>query len=381
MVGAICGCARLSGRAIPDVMRRVPVADVRADAKIRIFSGFALKILFLLAVEGDENEQQDGKGPEGRTAVAEEGQGDADDRHQADGHADVDEQVHEDAGGDAIAVDPREGFPAPFSIQDEAYDEKDVQEDDDQAADEPPFFADGAENEVGGLFRHEAEGSLGAVEEAFPEEPAGADGDFGLVDVVTYSGQVFLHAEEDLDAGALVVLEHVLEDEIRGKDEEDAGDEGCDGHAEEVVPPAEGTDSEEGQGGERETQKDVQGLHFEEETPDVGIFFAGLRDPETVGHPVKMGLDLSLEEFQEPWEEGHQEDESSADADLPPEVLPVSVEGIADGQHADEDEDRRVGTEGQGGNEQEDDQSDEAEPPAGEPFAVKHEDESRVHKG
>lgn len=62
--------------------------------------------------EGDEDEQKDGERPQGRASVADERKRDADDRHEAHGHADVDEQVHEDAACDTVAVDAGEGLAA-----------------------------------------------------------------------------------------------------------------------------------------------------------------------------------------------------------------------------------------------------------------------------
>ena len=133
--------------------------------------------------------------------------------------------MHEDARGHAIAVDAVEAFPAALGVQDQPYDEEYVQQDDDEAAHEAPFLAHGAEDEVGGLFRDEAEGRLRSLQETLAGESAGADGDLGLVHVVAHAGEVLLHAEEYLDAGTLVFLEDVLEDEIRGENEDDAHDE------------------------------------------------------------------------------------------------------------------------------------------------------------
>lgn len=62
--------------------------------------------------EGDEDEQKDGERPQGRASVADKRKRDADDRHEAHGHADVDEQVHEDAACDTVAIDAGEGLAA-----------------------------------------------------------------------------------------------------------------------------------------------------------------------------------------------------------------------------------------------------------------------------
>ena len=170
-----------------------------------------LKILLLLPVEGDEDEQHHRECPERRAAVADERQRDADDRHKADGHADVDEQMHEEAAGQTVAVDARKRFAAAFGVAGDADDEEDVEQYHCKTAHEAPLFTDSAENKVRALLRHEAVGSLRALEIALAEEAAGADGDHALPHVVAHSGRVFLHAQQHLDTAALMVGQHVVE--------------------------------------------------------------------------------------------------------------------------------------------------------------------------
>ena len=54
-----------------------------------------LEILLLSVVEGEEDSKHDGESPEGWTSIAHEWEWYADYWHYADGHADIDEQVHE----------------------------------------------------------------------------------------------------------------------------------------------------------------------------------------------------------------------------------------------------------------------------------------------
>ena len=49
------------------------------------------------------------------------------------------------------------------------------------------------------------------MKEALAQQSAGTDCDFGLVHVVTRSGQVLFHSQQHLDARALVVLKHIVE--------------------------------------------------------------------------------------------------------------------------------------------------------------------------
>ena len=74
---------------------------------------------------------------------------------------------------------------------DEPDEQQDVGGNEDETADEAPFFADGAEDEVGFLFGDEVGFGDGAVEESFADEAARADGNLGLVDVVAYATGVF----------------------------------------------------------------------------------------------------------------------------------------------------------------------------------------------
>ena len=83
--------------------------------------------------------------------------------------------MHEDATCDAVAVNACEGAAAFFGIEEYSDYHKDVDADDGCTAYEAPFFADGAEDEVGALFGDEAVGGLRAVEVAFAGEPTGAD--------------------------------------------------------------------------------------------------------------------------------------------------------------------------------------------------------------
>ena len=65
---------------------------------------------FLTFIQFDENKEHGGKAEQRGSTVADERQRDADDGHQADGHADVDDKVEEDDRGDAVAVVFDEGI-------------------------------------------------------------------------------------------------------------------------------------------------------------------------------------------------------------------------------------------------------------------------------
>ena len=119
-------------------------------------SNAILEVFLLVAVKRDEDEEHGGESPEGGTSIADKWQRDADDRHQTDGHADVDEKMHEDAAGYTVAIDPGEGFPTPFSIGYYSPYQENIEQNHNQGPQESPFFAYCAENEVGTLLRNEA---------------------------------------------------------------------------------------------------------------------------------------------------------------------------------------------------------------------------------
>ena len=135
----------------------------------------------------------------------------------------------------AVAVDAAEGGGLSLAEVDEPQDEGQEEQQHPGGADEAFLLADGAEDEVGVLFGHVFQLRLRAVEEALALQSAGADGYLTLVNIVTGALDVFLEAEEHVDAGALVRLEDVVE-RIVGHAVEGHGAhaEGC--YPEQVAP-------------------------------------------------------------------------------------------------------------------------------------------------
>ena len=183
-----------------------------------------------MADQGDEYEKQDGECPQGRPSVADERQGNPDDRHYSDGHAYVYEQMHEQAARHAVSVYARETFPTVFGIRDDSPYHECEKQDDGSTSQEAPFFADGAEDEVRALFGYEAVGRLRPFHETLSEEASRANGYHRLVDIVSYAGRVVFQSEQDFDTLPLVVLQYVMEYEIHGEYENQAGNECRYGH-------------------------------------------------------------------------------------------------------------------------------------------------------
>ena len=129
----------------------------------RLMFARSLEVLSLVSIQSNEDEDQDGEGPEGRTSVADKRQRDTDHRHKSDRHTYIDEQVHEDAAGDAVAVYSCEGLPAAFGVLDDPPYQEYIQKYHECTSGESPFLSDGTEDEVGTLLRYEAECGLCAV--------------------------------------------------------------------------------------------------------------------------------------------------------------------------------------------------------------------------
>src|SRR5574341_2257871 len=131
------------------------------------------------------------------SAVTDERKRDAGDRHQPDGHADVDEDVKPDHGEDADGHEHaqpvlrlRGDGPGPPQPEAEQHEHED-------RPGEPQFLSDHGEDEIGVLLRDEVEEVLGAVEQPFAEDLPGTDGDLGFDELVAGARRVNARIEED----------------------------------------------------------------------------------------------------------------------------------------------------------------------------------------
>ena len=84
------------------------------------------------------------------------------------------------------------------------------------AADQPPFLGHRREDEIGMAFGEVIKVALGAVQESLAEHPARADRDFRLADMVAEAERIAFGIEEDQDAVALIAVEHEIDRERRG---------------------------------------------------------------------------------------------------------------------------------------------------------------------
>ena len=176
----------------------------------------------LTFIQFDENEQHGGEAEQRGASVTDEWQRDADDGHQADGHADVDDKVEEDDRGDAVAVVLHEGVALFFRQCDDAENEVAEEAEDEQTAHKAHFFANAAEYKIGALLGHEVVLGLGAVADAFAEKASRADGNLRLGNVEVDTRRVGRAAEEAFNTLFLVGFQNVLVCQVDGENERNA---------------------------------------------------------------------------------------------------------------------------------------------------------------
>ena len=144
-------------------------------------------------------------------AVAEQRHRHPDDRSEAHHHRPVDQHAQGEGHGHARGRQSREVAVSERGGAKGDEDHRRIEQQHHDAADEAELLGQGGEDEVGALLRQEVELALGAQAEALAHQPAGAERDLGLDDVVAGAALVRLRVDESEQAGALVGLEHQLE--------------------------------------------------------------------------------------------------------------------------------------------------------------------------
>ena len=122
--------------------------------------------------------------------------------------------MEEEDAEHAIAIDATEAIGLTLSQMDETEYQRQEEQQHTGGAEESLLLADGAEDEVGVLLGHELQLGLGAVEESLALQSARTDGNLRLMNVVAGSLQVFVEAQEHIDARPLVRLHDILHDEV-----------------------------------------------------------------------------------------------------------------------------------------------------------------------
>lgn len=172
-------------------------------------------------INTQEDEKEDGESPKRGTSVAEEGQGDADDRGQSEHHAYVDEYMEEEDAGHAIAIDTSKLEWLSFRNLHQTGNEGEEKQQDGSRTEESLLFTDRTEDEVGVLLGNKFQLCLCTVEETFALQSARSDGNLALMNVVACSRQVVIQSEQYVDTHALVGLHHVVEHVVGGVEEGD----------------------------------------------------------------------------------------------------------------------------------------------------------------
>ena len=103
-------------------------------------------------------------------AITQEGQGNADDGHQANGHAYVDGKMHEKDACNGIAINTAEVGPLSLGQRNKANQQGHIKQHDSCRTQKATFLAHGAENKVGVLLGHKIVFRLGAFKEAFASQ-------------------------------------------------------------------------------------------------------------------------------------------------------------------------------------------------------------------
>ena len=112
-------CPRSSGQARPRPLSPAPCGRKGTDVAVGLVHQPVAP-----GIDAQEDEQQDGEPPQRRTAVTEERQRDAYDRHQAQHHADVDQKMKEQDAQHRVTVDTPEGRRLPFGQMQQPQDER-----------------------------------------------------------------------------------------------------------------------------------------------------------------------------------------------------------------------------------------------------------------
>ena len=156
----------------------------------------------VVAADGLDEADGDHVGEDGGAAVGDEGEREAGDRHDADGHADVDERLEDEPDRHPGRHQHAEHVVGELGGADRAEHDDAEQGDDDGGADEAEFLARDGEDEVGLDRGDEVAAGERAVEQALAVQAAGADRDLGLEAVVAGAGQVLGGVQERRSAGS-----------------------------------------------------------------------------------------------------------------------------------------------------------------------------------
>ena len=124
--------------------------------------------------------------------------------------------MHEKNAPEAIGVHPGEPASLPLPEEEDAQQERCIQQEEGHRAEEAALLGPFAEDEVRFLLRDEAVTGHGSLSPALPRQATRTDGSLRVPDVVVGVGIAHLQAEQHMDALLLVWTQDVLEGHVEG---------------------------------------------------------------------------------------------------------------------------------------------------------------------
>ena len=158
-----------------------------------------------------KDEKENRESPQRRSSVAEERQRNTDYRRQSQHHSHVDENMEEENAQYAIAIHPAETERLSLRHLYQSDDEGEEQQQYSCRPYESLLFANGAEDKVGVLLRHEFQFRLCSVQKSLALQSARTDGYLALVNIVAGTLQVFIETKQHVDAHSLMRLHHIVQ--------------------------------------------------------------------------------------------------------------------------------------------------------------------------
>ena len=158
-------------------------------------------------------------------------------------------------------------------------------------------------------------------------------------------------------------LKHVLENVVRGENQHDTNQKDGQRNGQEGIPVLVGPPGQPGKCKKAQPQEDIQRLHLQDETPEVVVILVRSGHPHPCRQPIHPGIHQRAEPVMEKGKEAHQQHNPAADEQTLPTPGRRAHRYVAKDQEAHQNQDRPVGTKGQGTDKQADDKTDTAQPP------------------
>lgn len=93
-------------------------------------------------------------------------------------------------------------------------DENGIEDQNSGCSNESLFFSDGTEYEIGILLGNVFQFCLCSLEKALSCQSSRTDGNLRLIHIISGAIRVILHAEDNVDSGLLMRLQHIVKDKI-----------------------------------------------------------------------------------------------------------------------------------------------------------------------